>query len=69
MLDMPALPNPLPNTIAPWSVWREAMQQWEQRGGQAILKIHTACTEDEKDLVRAILGEYQGWLNRPAWER
>ena len=58
-----------PDAFAPLSVWRQAMQQWEQRGGMAILKIHTACTEDDKDLVRAILGDYQAWLNRPEWER
>jgi cytosine/adenosine deaminase-related metal-dependent hydrolase len=63
-------PNDLtPDAFTPWPVWREAMQQWEQRGGLAILQIHTACTEDEKGFVRAFLEEYQAWLNRPAWER
>ena len=57
------------DVFAPWPVWCQAMQQWEQRGGLAILQIHTDCTEDHKDLLRAILGDYQAWLNRPEWER
>lgn len=38
MRDMPALPDPLPDTIAPWPLWRQAMQQMV-----LIFGLITAC--------------------------